>query len=181
MPWYDKLKQYFPVEEMKSRLHIETLLAEKPREYRKDEGPDHVLLYVEFDDLLFVDYVFVSAASRGQGLGRTLIDRLKARGKPILLEVEPLDYHDTDTARRQRFYQRQGFRHASRVKYRRPSLATGQLHPLEILIWSPDGVDDSAVYAAMQRIYAEIHCFRDEKIYGQSYAPVEDVLALACS
>ena len=178
MPWYKKLNEYFPVEEMKSRRHMEALLRDKPEHYRKDEGPDHVMMYVEFDDFLFVDYVFVAASARGQGLGHDLIERLKAKGKPILLEVEPLDYDDTDTVKRQRFYAREGFRHAERVVYKRPSLATGQKIPLEILYWSPEDTNDEQVFRAMRRIYDDIHRYRDQEIYGEAYDPVEEVLEL---
>ena len=30
MHWYEKLNQYFPVEEMKSKEHMETLLKDRP-------------------------------------------------------------------------------------------------------------------------------------------------------
>lgn len=176
--WYDRLNEYFPVEEMKSREHLEILLRDKPTQYRKDEGPNHVMLYVDFPEFSFVDYVFVSQAARGQGLGAKLLGRLKALGKPILLEVEPLDYEDSDTVKRARFYEREGFRHAERVVYERPSLATGQRHPLEILVWTPEETDDEAVYDAMRRIYLDIHCHRDEEVYGEAYDPVDEVLRL---
>ena len=179
MPWYEKLRRYFPVEEMKSKRHMETLLREKPLHYLKDEGPDHVLMYVEFDEFVFVDYVYVDGRARGRGIGRELIDRLKARGKPILLEVEPLDYEDSDTEKRFRFYEREGFRNASRVSYLRPSLATGKKHPLEILYWTPGEDTDEVIYEAMCRVYGDIHCFRDREIYGQPYDPVEEVLSLS--
>ncbi|MDP4171403.1 MAG: GNAT family N-acetyltransferase, partial [Bacillota bacterium] len=53
MHWYEKLNQYFPVEEMKSQEHMETLLKEHPEIYHKDEGPHHVLMYVELDHFVF--------------------------------------------------------------------------------------------------------------------------------
>ena len=37
MSWYEKLNGYFPVEEMKSKQHIEVLLDEK-KEYKKIVG-----------------------------------------------------------------------------------------------------------------------------------------------
>ncbi|MFP3421940.1 GNAT family N-acetyltransferase, partial [Bacillus sp. SIMBA_161] len=43
MNWYEKLNQYFPVQEMKSKEHMDTLLKEKGSVYYKDEGPYHVL------------------------------------------------------------------------------------------------------------------------------------------
>jgi ribosomal protein S18 acetylase RimI-like enzyme len=181
MHWYDKLSRYFPVEEMKSQRHMEVLLRDKPRNYIKDEGPDHVMMYVEFDDFVFVDYVFVDGSARSRGIGRDLMKRLKEKGKPILLEVEPLDYEDSDTEKRLRFYVREGFRNATRVAYRRPSLATGQKHPLEILYWTPGRDTDEVVYEAMCRVYADIHCYRDAEIYGEAYDAVADVLSLAAS
>ena len=128
MNWYDKLYQYFPIEEMKSREHMELLLDEKAEIYFKDEGPNHVLMFVEMDDFVFIDYLFVSKNARGQGLGKKLLDRLKKKEKPIILEVEPIDYEDTDTQKRQRFYSREGFKHAESIGYRRRSLATNQIN-----------------------------------------------------
>lgn len=97
MNWYEKLNQYFPVEEMKSKEHMETLLQEKGDVYHKDEGKYHVLMYAEFDTFIFIDYVYVSKEARGQGIGHKLMKKLKEKGKPIILEVEPVDYDDTDT------------------------------------------------------------------------------------
>lgn len=177
--WYDKLNKYFPVEEMKSRKHMETLLAEKEGIYGKDEGPHHVLMYAEFDDFLFVDYLYVSSESRGQGLGGKLIRKLKEKGKPIILEVEPVDYSDTDTAKRLKFYAREGFNHARRIGYSRRSLATGEKNDLEILYWSPDQADEDtveqAIFDGMRRTYEEIHTFKDADFYGKSYEPADDV------
>ena len=90
MNWYEKLSQYFPIEEMKSKKHIETLLQERSNIYHKNEGPHHVLMYVETDQFIFIDYLFVSKDARGQGLGGKLIDELKQHNKPIILEVEPV-------------------------------------------------------------------------------------------
>ncbi len=39
MNWYEKLNKYFPIEEMKSKEHMETLLKEKGDVYHKDEDP----------------------------------------------------------------------------------------------------------------------------------------------
>src|SRR5690625_3685445 len=89
MDWFKKLNEYFTVEEMKSKKNIEMLLTEKGDVYYKDEGPHHVFMYAEFSRFVFIDYLWVSAESRGQGLGHSLIDKLKAKNKPIILEVEP--------------------------------------------------------------------------------------------
>ncbi|WP_077623053.1 GNAT family N-acetyltransferase [Sediminibacillus massiliensis] len=176
MNWYEKLNKYFPVEEMKSREHMEMLLKEKGDVYYKDEGPHHVLMYAEFPTFIFIDYVYVSAASRGQGLGGKLLDKLKAKNKPIILEVEPVDYEDTDSEKRLRFYQRQGFVHAQSIGYNRRSLATNEENPMEILYWTPNDEDEQAIYEKMKKMYEDIHTYKDEELYGKSYQPVDEVL-----
>ncbi|MBN8199138.1 MULTISPECIES: GNAT family N-acetyltransferase [Bacillaceae] len=176
MHWYEKLNQYFPIEEMKSREHMETLLKERSDIYHKDEGQHHVLMYVELDNFVFIDYLFVSKESRGQGLGHKLLQKLKAKGKPIILEVEPVDYEDTDTEKRLRFYKREGFEHAQSIGYSRRSLATNEINTMEILYWSPENESEEMIYEAMRKTYKMIHTYRDEHFYGKSYQPVDEVL-----
>ncbi|GAB6258242.1 GNAT family N-acetyltransferase [Peribacillus frigoritolerans] len=182
MNWYDKLNQYFPIEEMKSKEHIEVLLEDKQEIYKKDEGPDHVLLYVEGEEFIFVDYLFVSKNSRGQGLGRKLIQKLQKKQKTILLEVEPVQENDDDTLKRLKFYKREGFQHASSITYSRKSLATKENTPMEILYWPANqSVDEEDVFDFMKEIYSEIHTYKDDDLYGKSYQDVEDVLSLNAS
>ncbi|PGS56812.1 GNAT family N-acetyltransferase [Bacillus sp. AFS041924] len=176
MHWYEKLNQYFPVEEMKSKEHMETLLKERSEIYHKDEGPHHVLMYAELDDFVFIDYLFVSKDARGQGLGYKLLEKLKKKGKPIILEVEPVNYDDTDTEKRLRFYKREGFEHAKSIGYNRRSLATQEVNPMEILYWSPSNESEEMIYKAMKKTYNMIHTYRDKHFYGESYQPVEEVL-----
>ncbi|MEQ6375501.1 GNAT family N-acetyltransferase [Bacillaceae bacterium S4-13-56] len=179
MNWYEKLNQYFPIEEMKSKDHMETLLKEKSEVYHKDEGPNHVLMYAEFDSFIFIDYVYVSGNVRGQGLGHKLIEKLKSKNKPIILEVEPVDYEDSDTEKRLHFYKREGFIHAQSIGYTRRSLATNEMNQMEILYWSPnEGDSEETIYEKMKRMYEDIHTYKDEKFYGKSYQPVEEVLTL---
>lgn len=176
MHWYEKLNQYFPVEEMKSQEHMETLLKERGDIYHKDEGPNHVLMYVELDHFVFIDYLFVSKNARGHGLGHKLIEKMKQKGKPILLEVEPVNYEDSDTAKRLRFYQREGFEHATSIGYRRRSLATKEINGMEILFWSPNKESEERIFKAMQKTYHMIHTYKDKHFYGESYEPVHEVL-----
>ncbi|MFB1050088.1 GNAT family N-acetyltransferase [Paraliobacillus sp. JSM ZJ581] len=177
MNWYEKLNEYFPIEEMKSQEHMEMLLKEKSDVYYKDEGSYHVMMYAEFDTFLFIDYLYVSAKSRGQGLGHQLLERLKQKQKPIILEVEPIDYKDTDTQKRLRFYQREGFTHAQSIGFSRRSLATNEESQLEILYWSPSSEDEETIYKQMRKIYEDIHTYKDEEVYGQAYQSTEEVLS----
>ncbi|WP_144559277.1 GNAT family N-acetyltransferase [Shouchella miscanthi] len=174
--WYDKLAEYFPIEEMKSEEHMKLLLKEKSDIYHKDESDQHVLMYVETDEFVFVDYLFVSSNARGEGLGKKLLDQLKNKKKPIILEVEPIDYEDTDTKKRQRFYKREGFTHAKSIGYRRRSLATNEVNELEILFWSPENDDENTIYEQMKHTYETIHTYKDKHLYGESYEPVNKVL-----
>ncbi|RFU64710.1 GNAT family N-acetyltransferase [Peribacillus glennii] len=176
MHWYEKLNQYFPVEEMKSREHMESLLQERSDIYQKDESPNHVLLYVELDNFVFVDYLFVSKNARGQGLGHKLIEKLKRKGKPIILEVEPVNYEDSDSEKRLHFYKREGFQHAASIGYKRKSLATQENNKMEILFWAPNEESEKMIYDAMKKTYEMIHTYKDQEFYGESYQPVNEVL-----
>ncbi|ASK60800.1 GNAT family N-acetyltransferase [Virgibacillus phasianinus] len=177
MNWYEKLNKYFPVEEMKSKEHMDMLLEEKGDVYYKDESPDHVLMFAEFDTFIFIDYVWVSTETRGQGTGHKIMEKLKEKGKPIILEVEPVDYDDTDTEKRLRFYHREGFTHAKSIGYNRRSLATNEETPMEILYWSPNDDSEDVIYEKMKHMYDNIHTYKDEEIYGKAYQPVEEVLS----
>lgn len=177
MNWYEKLNEYFPIEEMKSKKHMEMLLNEKGNVYFKDESPKHVLMYAEFDTFLFIDYLWVSAATRGQGIGHKLIQKLKEKNKPIILEVEPVDYEDTDSEKRLHFYRREDFSHALSIGYNRRSLATNETTPMEILFWSPDGDAEEVIFEQMKQMYVDIHTYKDEEIYGKPYQSAEEVLS----
>jgi GNAT superfamily N-acetyltransferase len=176
MHWYEKLNQYFPIEEMKSREHMETLLKERSDIYHKDEGPNHVLMYAELEDFVFIDYLFVSKDARGQGLGHKLLEKMKQKGKPIILEVEPVNYQDSDTGKRLHFYKREGFEHANSIGYERRSLATNEVNKMEILYWAPNKESEELIFEAMRKTYDKIHTYKDQHFYGVSYQPVEEVL-----
>ncbi|KMK74798.1 GNAT family N-acetyltransferase [Alkalihalobacillus pseudalcaliphilus] len=177
MDWYEKLNQYFPIEEMKSKQHLDILLKEKSEIYHKDEGPHHVLMYVETNDFVFVDYLFVSKEARGQGLGKKLLNKLKDKDKPIILEVEPVDYEDTDTQKRQKFYNREGFQHAKSIGYKRRSLATNEINELEILYWAPNDETEETIFEQMKHTYEHVHTYKDVEIYGTAYQPTDEVLS----
>ncbi|SNZ14292.1 Acetyltransferase (GNAT) domain-containing protein [Terribacillus aidingensis] len=176
MNWYEKLSKYFPIEEMKSKKHMELLLKEKADVYFKDESEDYVLMYAEFDHFLFIDYVYVSAKTRGKGVGGKLIDKLKAKNKPILLEVEPIQYEDSDSEKRLRFYEKQGFQHAQSIGYNRRSLATNEENPMEILFWAPNNESEEEIYQAMREMYEQIHTYKDKDLYGKAYQEADEVL-----
>jgi hypothetical protein len=155
---------------------METLLKERSDIYHKDEGPNHVLMYAEFKTFVFIDYLFVSKNARGQGLGHKLMEKMKQKGKPILLEVEPVNYDDSDTEKRLHFYKREGFEHAVSIGYQRKSLATREINEMEILYWAPNHESEEKIFNAMKKTYDLIHTYRDQHFYGEAYEPVEEVL-----
>ena len=177
MDWFEKLNEYFPVHEMKSKEHMEMLLKERGDVYYKDESDDHVMMYAEFDEFIFIDYLYVAGHTRGKGIGHQLIEKLKQKNKPIILEVEPVDYSDTDTKKRLHFYKREGFTHAASIGYNRRSLATNEDAPLEILFWSPSNQDEEGIYNQMRHMYEHIHTYKDEEIYGKCYQKTDEVLS----
>jgi GNAT superfamily N-acetyltransferase len=164
---------------MKSREHMETLLKERSNIYHKDEGPNHVLMYAELDNFVFIDYLFVSKNARGEGLGHKLLEKLKQKGKPIILEVEPVNYEDSDTKKRLHFYKREKFEHAVSIGYERKSLATNEVNRMEILYWAPNGESEDMIFEAMRKTYNMIHTYKDQHFYGVSYEPVNEVLTFS--
>ena len=179
MTWYNKLKEYFPLEEMKSKEHFEALLNNKDKNYFLDEGKNHILLYAEREKFIFIDYLYVIGNVRGNGIGKKLLDDLKLKGKSIFLEVEPANETEEDTERRLRFYKREGFQHASSVYYKKTSPVTEEEVELEILYWSPDpAIMDHEVLNGMQDIYRELHTYKDMELYGRSFEPTEQALKI---
>ena len=179
MHWYEKLNQYFPIVEMKSKEHMDALLKERSDIYHKDEGPYHILMYVELDFFIFIDYLLVLKESRGQGLGHKLLAKLKEKEKPIILEVEPINYEDSDTEKRLHFYKREGFLHAQSIGYHRRSLATKEINSMEILYWAPHHESEEVIFDAMKKTYNLIHTYKDADFYGESYQPADEVLTFS--
>ena len=179
MHWYEKLNQYFPIVEMKSKEHMEALLKERSDIYHKDEGPYHILMYVELDFFIFIDYLLVLKESRGQGLGHKLLEKLKEKDKPIILEVEPVNYEDSDTEKRLHFYKREGFLHAQSIGYHRRSLATKEINSMEILYWAPHHESEEVIFDAMRKTYNLIHTYKDTDFYGEPYQPADEVLTFS--
>src|SRR5699024_8888089 len=96
-------------------------------------GPDHVLMYAEFKNFIFIDYVWVSEASREQGIGKKLIQKLQRKNKSILLEVESIDDENKDIDKRLELYKKIDFKHAESIDYNKKSLTTNEENVLEIL------------------------------------------------
>ncbi|MCS1351762.1 N-acetyltransferase [Mechercharimyces sp. CAU 1602] len=176
MNYYDRLNDYFPEQEMKDRDQLSDLIKEKDF-YFKDETEDYVLMYAEFSSFLFVDYILVDERARGKGVGSKVIEKLKNKGKTILLEVEPIDKQDEDTKKRIQFYERNGFVKADRIKYQRED-DDGNQFDMIIYYWTPVELTQEEVMDKMAKACEEIHNFRTKKYYGRVLADPDEVLEL---
>jgi ribosomal protein S18 acetylase RimI-like enzyme len=107
-----------------------------------------------------------------------VLNRLKQKGKAILLEVEPIDREDEDTVKRVNFYRKNGFRKADRIQYRREGQG-GKTYEMSIYYWSPEGdLPQEAVLEKMAKACEEIHNFRSKRYCGRVAADPDEVLEL---
>jgi GNAT superfamily N-acetyltransferase len=174
--WYDRLNEYFPEEEMKHPGQMRDLIEEKDA-YHKKETEDYILMYGEFSSFIFVDYLLVSAHTRGKGTGSKVLRYLKQKGKTILLEVEPIDEHDENTCKRVRFYEKNGFIKADQIVYQRET-DDGDVLDMDIFYWSQENISQEEVMKKMATACEEIHNFRSKKYYGRIKADPEEVLEM---
>lgn len=178
MDWFYRLNEYFPVEEMKAKEQIEALLKDKPDHYYKDESDLHIMMYAEYAEFVFVDFLWVSEKARGKGIGKKRIEQLKNKQKTIILEVEPVDENNEDTEKRLRFYFREGFKVSEAISYQFQALVSHTETELDIMYWDEQEQTDKQLLDYMTTIYEEIHSYKQEEIYGYGPKPVEEVLKL---
>jgi len=179
MEWYDRLTEYFPEHEMKNIGQIQALINEKKDIYHKIETDQFLLLYAEFPTFIFIDYLLIDPSTRGQGIGTSIINKLKVKGKDILLEVEPIDHEDEDTVKRVHFYRKNGFVKADRIQYRWAD-ENGEEYEMKIYYWSPENhrVPQEMILKKMIKACQEIHNFRSKQYYGRMVANPDEVLHL---
>ncbi|MCC0567332.1 GNAT family N-acetyltransferase [Brevibacillus borstelensis] len=177
MEWYERLSEYFPEQEMKDPRQLQALIENKDV-YHKEETEDYLLLYAEFPTFLFIDYLLINPETRGKGIGTKLLNRLKEKGKTIILEVEPIDREDEDTWKRVNFYRKNGFVKADRIQYRRED-DSGETYEMKIYYWSPDQDEpQEVILEKMAKACQEIHNFRAKRYYGRDVADPDEVLDL---
>lgn len=178
MDWFHRLNEYFPVEEMKAKEQMEALLKDKPEHYYKDESDLHIMMYAEFADFVFVDFLWVSEKARGKGIGKKLIQQLKDKRKTIILEVEPANENNEDSGKRLRFYFREGFKVSEAISYQFQALVSHSETELDIMYWDEQAKTDEQLMEYMRIVYEEIHSYRQKQIYGYEPKPTSAVLKL---
>lgn len=176
--WYTRLADYFPEKEMKSKKHFEILFHEKQGIYQLMEGPDYIIVYLEESDFIFVDYILVSGSYRGKGVGSKVLEKIKKKGKAIILEVEPVILNDPDSEKRIRFYEKNGFLKMDSIGYERIHMVTNELNKMDVFCWSPGYINEQWVFDRMQVIYEHVHTYKARELYGCDPQPVSDVLWL---
>jgi GNAT superfamily N-acetyltransferase len=179
MGWYQKLNRYFPEEEMKKKEQLDALLKDNSH-YKKIENDQFLILYGEYKDFLFVDYILVDQRARGKGIGKAVLEELKQKRKNIILEVEPIDEQDPDTLKRERFYLANDFNKAKNIEYYRDvGESRPELHPMELYYWSPEGrVEEEIIRKQMITAYHDIHHFNYEKYFDRDSPVPEDLIQL---
>lgn len=176
--WYNRLMEYFPEREMKSKKHFELLFQEKQGIYKLMEDPEYILVYFEKLDYIFIDYILVTGKTRGKGIGSIVLNELKKKGKAIILEVEPITASDPDSEKRVRFYDRNDFLKMDSVGYERIHMVSKELSVMDIYCWSPERVTENWILSRMQNIYKEVHSFKSQELYGCDPQPLSEVLWL---
>jgi GNAT superfamily N-acetyltransferase len=176
-PYFQRLSKYFPQQELKPLDQFTDLLSQSPY-YHKIETNQHILLYAEFPDFLFVDFMIVDSRYRNRGIGSQVIDQLKTKGIPIVLEVEPPDPASPDTGLRRTFYRGHDFHIADNILYRRKD-KQGNPFDMDIFYWSPSGpLQDDAVLAMMTQVCNSVHNYEAMRHYGRVPAEPSKVLSL---
>lgn len=66
-----------------------------------------LILYWDFGAYIYVEHFCVEPSMRGHGLGTLILVKLAKKGKPIILEIDPLT--DDVAVRRKGFYERCGY------------------------------------------------------------------------
>lgn len=178
MSWFQRLKGYFPEEEIKSEEQMKALLKDKPNHYYKDESDLHIMIYAEYEEFVFIDFLWVSEKARGKGIGKKLIQKLKDKQKTIILEVEPVDEDDKDTEKRLRFYFREEFKLSKAISYQFQSSVSQSETELKIMYWDKQEKTEEQILDYMITVYEEIHSFKQEKIYGHEPKETSEVLKL---
>jgi GNAT superfamily N-acetyltransferase len=179
MGWYQKLNRYFPEEEMKKKEQLDALIRENPH-YKKVETDQFIILYGEYADFIFVDYILVDKKTRGQGIGKTILEDLKSKQKIIVLEVEPVDEDDPDTMKRENFYLDNGFNKALNIEYYRDVGETSpELNLMELYFWSPQGkVNEKTIRQHMITVYHDIHHFNYDEYFDRESPVPEELVQL---
>lgn len=174
--WYERLESYFPEHELKTQKQMEELFDEHVA-YKREQTDEHLIIFAEFNDFIFIDYLLVNPKTRGAGVGTKVLNQFKARDKTLLAEVEPPTKKDKDTEKRVRFYLKNGFKLAENIDYTRET-DDGHPYAMDIYYWSPSKTSEHDILDNMAVVCDQIHNYHARRHYGRLPAEPEDVLHL---
>ena len=98
-----------------------------------------LLLYWEADSFCYVEHLCITESMRGKGCGSRALAFLRKKGKKMILEIDPPV--DPVSQKRQRFYERAGYR-ANPYPHIHPPYRTDYAgHPLVVMSW-PEGLSE---------------------------------------
>ncbi|GEO26933.1 putative acetyltransferase YjbC [Alicyclobacillus acidoterrestris] len=172
--WYERLENYFPDHELKHPEQMKELFRQHPA-YRCEQTDEYLIIYADFENFIFIDYLLVNPKTRGGGIGTRVIDSFKRRGKTLIAEVEPADKEDRDTEKRIRFYLKNGFHRAQNIAYTRES-ANGSPYSMDIYYWSPSSTSEREILEQMEVVCEQIHNYHAHRHYGRLPADPDEVL-----
>lgn len=117
-----------------------------------------LVFYWQLSQCLFVEHLAVDAACRGQGIGKAVLRWLQAKGRPIVLEIEPVT--DSTTQRRLRFYTSAGFIELHMEHVQLPYHADSAAVPMRLLSW-PIAMLPGEVGAFEKELRERVMCYAD--------------------
>lgn len=112
------------------------------------------IFFWETEDFIYLEHLFTEERTRGKGYGAMLLDYIKERGKTVIGEIEfpvsPLQ------ARRQKFYERNGFVTNPAIAHIQPKMHIGDEDLPLLIISSPAAVDG--------KLYGKFHDFLKRQV-----------------
>lgn len=116
--------------------------------------------YWELESGIFLEHLATVESCRGKGYGRMLIEECiqegREKGKPLFLEIEPVDEADPMTGRREAFYHRCGF-FTNDFYYEQMPLKEGDKPiPLWVMSW-PKAMEEKGFLPYKREIYREVY------------------------
>ncbi|PTM52697.1 GNAT family N-acetyltransferase [Desmospora activa] len=177
MNWYQKLDSYFPPELMKHPDQMQDMVRETEW-YLVEYSETYVVVYGLLPTFTYLDFLWVREDARCMSIGSNIMKRLKARGKPILMEVEPVVEHDPDSGRRATFYLRNGCKPADHIEYLRPT-EEGTIVEMDIYHWSPTPTPlEKEIFDLFSTACMKIHNWKWDRYYRFPPADPKKVLKI---
>ncbi len=152
----------FPVEEQRPFLWQKEAMLREETFYclrlEDEKGLAGLLFYWQFPACLYLEHFAIASARRGQGLGHAALSLLHGKGKPVILEIEPVA--DALTRRRLSFYESLGYVRLPWKHAQLPFRRGGSSVPMELLSY-PVAMTEAQVRGFQSRLASVVMHYRD--------------------